>query len=194
MAKNQVQYYQNLIIIYNRNPNCCKQCLTQLSYKKRINKFCSSSCAASFNNKVKPKRIKKNIKVNTGFCLFCKIQLNKNKKYCNAQCQQDFIWSQRKEKILKDGYDDNSRNHHLAKKLLLEQSNNKCNICGLSEWLGQKIPLVLDHINGNSNDGYLSNLRVICNNCDALTPTYKSKNKGNGRHYRRTRYNLGKSY
>ncbi len=194
MAKNQAQYFKNLIIIYNKNPNCCKLCLTQLSYKKRINKFCSSSCAALFNNKVKPKRIKKNIKINTGFCLFCKKEFPKNKKYCNAQCQQGFIWSQRKEKILKDGYDDNSRNHHLAKKLLLEQSNNKCNICGLSEWLGQKIPLVLDHINGNSNDGYLSNLRVICNNCDALTPTYKSKNKGNGRHYRRTRYNLGKSY
>lgn len=114
-----------------------------------------------------------------------------NQEYKNiyAQCLQSCL-----SQILKDGYDDNSRNHHLAKKLLLEQSNNKCNICGLSEWLGQKIPLVLDHINGNSNDGYLSNLRVICNNCDALTPTYKSKNKGNGRHYRRTRYNLGKSY
>lgn len=56
------------------------------------------------------------------------------------------------------------------------------------------MPLVLDHINGNSEDGKLSNLRVICNNCDALTDTFKAKNKGNGRAKRKERYKNGKSY
>lgn len=39
-----------------------------------------------------------------------------------------------------------------------------------------------------------SNLRMICSNCDSQLPTYKSKNKGNGRHYRTKRYEEGKSY
>jgi len=40
----------------------------------------------------------------------------------------------------------------------------------------------------------LKNLRLVCGNCDMLLPTYKSKNKGNGRHNRRKRYAEGKSY
>lgn len=56
------------------------------------------------------------------------------------------------------------------------------------------MPLVLDHVDGDSTNGKLDNLRVICNNCDALTPTYKSKNIGKGRAFRRKRYEEGKSY
>jgi hypothetical protein len=36
---------------YNVDPNRCSECNSTLDYKKRSNKFCSSSCAASFNNK-----------------------------------------------------------------------------------------------------------------------------------------------
>src|SRR6266540_5330922 len=40
----------------------------------------------------------------------------------------------------------------------------------------------------------LDNLRLICPNCHAQTETYKAKNMGRGRHYRRERYAKGKSY
>lgn len=36
--------------LYFENPNYCKQCNATLPYKQRMNKFCSSSCSASFNN------------------------------------------------------------------------------------------------------------------------------------------------
>lgn len=49
------------------------------------------------------------------------------------------------------------------------------------------IPIVLDHINGDSTNWTLYNLRLICPNCDAQTNTYKGKNIGNGRHWRRQR-------
>ncbi len=36
---------------YNNNPNLCLNCNNSLPYDKRKNKFCSSSCSASYNNK-----------------------------------------------------------------------------------------------------------------------------------------------
>lgn len=36
---------------YNKNPTLCKTCSNPIEYGKRnVNKFCNSSCAASFNN------------------------------------------------------------------------------------------------------------------------------------------------
>jgi hypothetical protein len=67
-------------------------------------------------------------------------------------------------------------------------------MCGIIEWGGKPLIVIMDHINGNSDDWSLSNLRLICSNCDTLTPTYKSRNKGKGRYYRRMRYTQGKSF
>lgn len=81
-----------------------------------------------------------------------------------------------------------------VRKLMLEFEENRCGICLNDKWNGIPIPLVVDHIDGNSENNYKTNLRLICNNCDAQLPTYKSKNKGNGRHLRRERYKEGKSF
>ena len=48
--------------IYLANPSYCTQCNNQLPQSKKHNKFCSRSCAATFNNTVSPKR-KKAIKL-----------------------------------------------------------------------------------------------------------------------------------
>jgi ribosomal protein S27AE len=68
-----------------------------------------------------------------------------------------------------------------VKKYLIYKNGHKCMICNLSEWQGVVIPLVADHIDGNSENNELSNFRIICNNCDSISPTFKAKNKGNGR-------------
>lgn len=52
----------------------------------------------------------------------------------------------------------------------------RCSECGLTEWRGQPIPLELDHISGNRRDLRVENLRLLCPNCHALTPTYRGKN------------------
>jgi hypothetical protein len=87
--------------------------------------------------------------------------------------------------------------HHLSeaairkhvKRFLIHKNGHVCSICRQSKWNNQQIPLVCDHIDGDSNNSNLNNFRLVCCNCDAQLPTYKSKNKGNGRKYDRDYYN-----
>src|SRR5436309_2821566 len=51
-----------------------------------------------------------------------------------------------------------------------------CYTCGLTEWLGKPLTLVLDHINGVRNDNRLANLRLLCPNCHSQTPTFAGRN------------------
>jgi len=43
--------------------------------------------------------------------------------------------------------------------------------------MGGPIPLELDHIDGCRSNNQLQNLRLLCPNCHALTPTYRSKRR-----------------
>lgn len=138
-----------------------------------------------------------------GKCINCENELKRNaKKYCSLQCQQDYYWTERKKAFLKTGFWDsyNGRAQKDAplgknyKRFLREKRGHQCEQCGRKGWNKKPIPLVLDHIDGNSTNWELTNLRLLCCNCDAQTDTYKGKNKGNGRHWRRQRYKEGKSY
>ena len=69
--------------------------------------------------------------------------------------------------------------HNLRLRLLKENFfEAKCYNCEQSEWLGNPIPLELEHIDGNHQNNTLDNLTLLCPNCHALTPTYRGKNKG----------------
>ena len=57
----------------------------------------------------------------------------------------------------------------------------KCSVCGIGEWQSKSITLHVDHINGDSSDHRLENLRFLCPNCHSQTRTYAGKNiKGTG--------------
>jgi hypothetical protein len=52
-----------------------------------------------------------------------------------------------------------------------------CEICGQGEiWHGRRMSLVLDHINGVSNDHRLENLQIVCANCAATLETHCGRN------------------
>lgn len=58
----------------------------------------------------------------------------------------------------------------------------QCEECGWAEIsVDGRLPLELDHVNGNSRDHRLENLRVLCPNCHSLKPTHRGANRGKGR-------------
>lgn len=55
---------------------------------------------------------------------------------------------------------------------------NECYECHLGpEWNGLKLMMVLDHINGISDDYRIENLRLLCPNCNSQTATFSGRNK-----------------
>ena len=58
-----------------------------------------------------------------------------------------------------------------------ELKERVCEKCGQDEWWhGEKISLILDHINGVHNDNRFENLRILCPNCNGTLPTHCGKN------------------
>ena len=204
--KTQDRLKRERIAKYDKNPILCKLCGKPLSYKCRTLTFCSRTCSATYNNIHRGARsIETRIRISnglrkpeneltrprllsrivrTGNCANCGTETT-NAKFCNEKCSGEYKWKQTKISIEK-----NNGNHSqpLYRKYFLEKCGNVCKLCGNTEWQGQPIPLVLDHIDGNSDNMDLSNMRLICHNCDALLPTFAGRNRNSARKYRRDAY------
>lgn len=76
-----------------------------------------------------------------------------------------------------------TKNSHVQsyklKKRLFKENIKKplCEECGWAKKaLDGRLPLELDHINGDRHDNRIENLRVLCPNCHSLQPTHRGKN------------------
>jgi len=70
-------------------------------------------------------------------------------------------------------------NRQSLKRRLLKNGmlKNKCYICEQEpEWNGEKLVLIIDHINGDRYDNRLENLRMLCPNCNAQQITFSGRN------------------
>jgi hypothetical protein len=67
---------------------------------------------------------------------------------------------------------------NLKKRLLASGLfENECSRCGLKDWMGEPLTMHLDHINGDCINNRIENLRMLCPNCHAQTPTYCRKHR-----------------
>lgn len=128
-------------------------------------------------------------------CLNCKKEIKEKNKYCSILCQKEMEykeyikqWQNNKINGLKGEYQ--ISNH--IKTYLFNKYNNKCAKCGWGEInkYTNKIPLEVEHIDGNYKNNLEENLILLCPNCHSLTPTYKGANLNNGRKSR-SKYKIG---
>jgi hypothetical protein len=54
----------------------------------------------------------------------------------------------------------------------------------LSQWRDKKIPLELHHIDGDTKNNLLENLKILCRNCHAQTDNYGVKKTTGRTHYK----------
>jgi hypothetical protein len=181
---------------YYNNPNYCNYCGEVILVSKnkrpsdiRQKKFCNNSCAASYNNQ----GVRRNYKDDVDYdilttCLNCGNEVRRNKKYCSQNCQNEYEQNIWEEKWLNGEISGNKNSvwtqaSERVRTYLFKKYNKKCSRCGWGEtnpYTG-KIPLEIEHIDGNANNTTPNNVTLLCPNCHSLTATYRGANRGNGR-------------
>lgn len=139
-------------------PKCAKE-----HYKSGI--FCSRSCANSrvFSDEAKRK----------------KSLALKGKPSTRVISELD-NWRSKIEKAWLDKYNSTSFDKLgmvNRRRRVFEEQNHCCNKCGISDWQGFKIPLELEHKDGNNQNNDRENLEGLCPNCHSITDTWRGKNK-----------------
>lgn len=103
---------------------------------------------------------------------------SKTNKYCDNVCQGEYKWKHETIPRIENG----ECTHNSAstlKKYLIEKFGEKCFECGLENcWNDKPLSLQLDHKDGDSDNNYPKNIRLLCPNCHSQTDNFGSKGKG----------------
>lgn len=70
---------------------------------------------------------------------------------------------------------DTHMRHDTIQRALVLLRGRKCEMCGLSEWGSNPIPLEVHHVDGDSANNTLDNLMLLCRNCHGVTDNFKGK-------------------
>ena len=61
------------------------------------------------------------------------------------------------------------------RKEFIAKRGNRCENCGLTQWLDKPIKLEIHHIDGDNQNDKEENLKVLCPNCHSFTENYCKK-------------------
>lgn len=109
-----------------------------------------------------------------------------SRKYCSGQCAS----AQRKEigiaAFVASGGAYGHVNPQFIAKCSRSHLGERCSKCGWSERHSKtgKVPVEVEHIDGDWQNNRLTNLTLLRPNCHALTPAFRGLNRGRGRPYR----------
>ena len=145
------------------------------------NNFCSSNCAATYNNKQRTQKLPEN-------CILCGQSLNKgSKSYCSRKCHRQFEYLKMiadwQTGLLSGVSGKILQVKNFIRKYMLELVDDKCSKCGwgVIHPTTLRCPLEINHIDGNPLNNDISNLEVLCPNCHSLTPNFRALNKNSPR-------------
>lgn len=150
----------------------CLNCKTDT----RNPKFCTMSCAATYNNRKFPRRKSTKLKSKCLNCgSFVEYYPNQGmRKYCSRQCCGQHKYKTISIPKILAG---NRVTNTAIRTYLIGTVGNKCSVCNQpNSWNGRPLILQLDHIDGNRDNWTLGNLRLICPNCHTQTDTYSGRN------------------
>ncbi len=182
----------------------CENCDKQTDEESK--RFCTIRCARSFATKAS--RLERNKKIADSlrgkssksreptihkfFCQYCstgyakKTSLGGHVVHCSLNPNmilKESKWDKERELLLSLDY--GQVPDSLKKEKIFRDQKGCCNRCSLSEWLGEKITLEIEHKDGDHYNNSRENVELLCPNCHSLTDTWRGRNKTKSRSSKR---------
>jgi len=147
----------------------CIKCNNEHDGSFGSGKYCSRACA---NSRIRTDEVKKKISIG----------VRSNEYWAKGDWKAKVIESNKDPKRItkvretwKSKRDYDTAHMGSIKRWIKEEREYTCEECGTKEWNGKRLPMEVDHIDGDTTNNDISNLKVLCPNCHSQTPTWRKK-------------------
>ncbi|HET7814802.1 MAG TPA: HNH endonuclease signature motif containing protein, partial [Candidatus Baltobacteraceae bacterium] len=153
---------------------CAAGCGNPVFARRPQTTFCSLTCSNS--------RFRKHIERRP--CLVCgNIVPLAKQTFCSQACHRKNEFERRRKLLESGAYCGVYNCNGYVRKYLAYFFGEKCSQCGWNERHPKtgKVPVEVEHIDGDWRNNRVENLTLLCPNCHSLTPTFRGLNRGKGR-------------